>query len=274
MSRHSQACLVIFALCATYASSRDLSFTPVTIYLFNDDGVSGPVLKSAELEAQRIFEAAHIGILWRECTPAQDKAEVDPACHALRTPNHLNLRIVRGSARENDDVFGVAFLGADGAGAYSDVFYGSVEKLQDAGHGNVGRILGHVMAHEIGHLLIGSHAHSPWGIMAAKWHGEDLRRLEMGRLLFTAEQEKSIYRRLHAGSPEVTASETLTPVADRVQPAFFAKKMSRQRRLFGFPALLEGASIRFDRLIDKVISSTRFAICWPSVQSQLRWPRQ
>jgi hypothetical protein len=130
ISRHSQACLIILALCPIYASSSDLSFTPVTIDVFNDAGASGPVLQSAELEAQRIFESAHIRILWRDCTPAPDKAEVAPSCHALRDPNHLNLRIVRGSARENDDMLGIAFLGADGTGAYSDVFYGSVEKLR------------------------------------------------------------------------------------------------------------------------------------------------
>ena len=220
MSRHSQACLIVLALYTTYVSSSSKSLlTAVTVDVFNDAGVASPVLKSAEVEAQRIFEAAHIRILWRDCTPAQDKGEVDPACHALRAPNHLSLRIVRGSLRENDDVFGVAFLGADGTGAYSDVFYCSVEKLRNAEHSNLGRILGHVMAHEIGHLLIGSHAHSAWGIMAAKWHDQELQRLEMGRLLFTAEQEKLIYGRLHRGGQEVTRSRTLIPVADLGQPS-------------------------------------------------------
>jgi len=55
------------------------------------------------------------------------------------------------------------------------------------------------MAHEIGHLLIGSHAHAPWGIMAAKWHDQELRRLEMGTLFFSAEQEKLMYSRLPVG---------------------------------------------------------------------------
>jgi hypothetical protein len=202
MSRNGQVCLIVLTVCTTYASSSGRSLlAPVTVDVFNDARVASPVLKNAELEAKRIFDAAHIPILWRDCKPMRDKPEPDPACHALRAPNHLSLRIVPGSSNENGDVFGVAFLGTDGTGGYSDVFYGSVEKLREAGHRDIGRILGHVMAHEIGHLLIGSHAHSPWGIMCAKWHDEELKHLEMGTLFFTADQGKSIYARLHAGSP-------------------------------------------------------------------------
>jgi hypothetical protein len=173
----------------------------VTVEVFNDAGIASPILKSAELEASRIFDAAHVQIRWTNCTMAQDRSAADAGCHGSRAPNDLDLRIVSGSQKQNGDIFGVAFLGADGSGRYCDVFYGSVEKLREAGHSDVGRVLGHVMAHEIGHLLIGVHAHSQWGIMAAKWHNEEFKRLEMGTLFFNADQKKSIYSRLHAGSP-------------------------------------------------------------------------
>ena len=35
-------------------------------------------------------------------------------------------------------------------------------------------ILGHAAAHEIGHLLLGSNSHSPFGLMRARWSGQDL----------------------------------------------------------------------------------------------------
>lgn len=192
-------CIVVLCLCATYASSSSESL-PVRIDVFNDAGVAADVLKSAELEARRIFGSAHIEIQWRDCTAAQHEPPADPGCRAVRTPNHLSIRIVPGAQRQNQDVFGVAFLAADGEGGYSDVFYGSVRKLHKEGHGNEGRVLGHVMAHEIGHLLIGSHAHSPWGIMSAKWHAEELQRLERGNLFFTTEQANSIHRKLETSN--------------------------------------------------------------------------
>ncbi len=196
MARCAQACCIFLALFTSYASgSRQSSVVVVTVDIFNDAGVASSVLRNSELEAGRIFRAAHIDIRWRDCTPAQGRSEADPACRVLRSPSHLTLRIVPGSKEETRDIFGTAFLAADGTGCYSDVFYGSVEKLRSQRH-DVGRVLGYVMAHEIGHLLIGSHAHSPWGIMCANWHDEQLRLLEMGNLLFTAEQEKKIHSHL------------------------------------------------------------------------------
>ena len=209
MLRRIPACLTVLALCTihastSYASSSSTSLlTPVTVEVFNDAGVARPVLKSAELEAERIFEAAHIQIRWRDCLPAQGEP-AHSRCDDLRAPNDLSLRILPGANKQNDDVFGVAFLAANGTGTYSDVFYGSVERFCREGHDSIGRLLGHVIAHEIGHLLIGSHAHAPSGIMSARWQAQELLRLEMGTLFFTAEQKKSMYSRLHGGSTVIT----------------------------------------------------------------------
>jgi len=40
-------------------------------------------------------------------------------------------------------------------------------------HATISQILGHVIAHELGHLL-GSETHSPTGIMRADWNFKDL----------------------------------------------------------------------------------------------------
>jgi hypothetical protein len=49
-------------------------------------------------------------------------------------------------------------------------------------------ILGGVVAHELGHLLLGSNSHGHTGIMRAHWEHEQLRSLAMGNLLFTTEE--------------------------------------------------------------------------------------
>ena len=46
------------------------------------------------------------------------------------------------------------------------------------------------MAHELGHLLLGSTGHSDKGIMLARWEVNQVRQLMMGRLRFTPEQSK------------------------------------------------------------------------------------
>jgi len=73
--------------------------------------------------------------------------------------------------------------------------------LAGNGDASAGQILGHAMAHEIGHLLLNSSAHSPVGIMQGEWDKRELTHLQAGRLLFTSEQS-------HLMRAEVLARQT------------------------------------------------------------------
>jgi hypothetical protein len=48
------------------------------------------------------------------------------------------------------------------------------------------------MAHEIGHLLLGSNSHSATGIMRAQWSRKDLQRASLEILRFTPAQAERI----------------------------------------------------------------------------------
>ena len=52
----------------------------------------------------------------------------------------------------------------------------------------IGRILGEVIAHEIGHILLKPPSHSESGIMRPHWDLKDLRDMVYGDLIFTSEQ--------------------------------------------------------------------------------------
>ena len=43
--------------------------------------------------------------------------------------------------------------------------------MQCCNHSNVGYLLGVVVAHEVGHILLPAYSHSPSGIMRANWEG-------------------------------------------------------------------------------------------------------
>jgi hypothetical protein len=89
----------------------------------------------------------------------------------------------------------MAFLGPAGEGKYSDVFFRRIEAAC-ANRGSVARLLGTIAAHELGHLILGSHAHTYEGVMSAVWKDSVIRRMEMGSLLFTREQSGAIRARL------------------------------------------------------------------------------
>ena len=88
----------------------------------------------------------------------------NPPCGPNRAPFH----------DATSEVFGVAFLSDEGTGCYSDVFYDRAMELHADWHVGLSDILGSVMAHELGHLLLGSNSHSPAGVMRAHWQGEEL----------------------------------------------------------------------------------------------------
>jgi hypothetical protein len=56
-------------------------------------------------------------------------------------------------------------------------------------------MLGHAIAHEIGHVLLGTIDHSPSGIMKARWETADYRQAEMGLMKFTAREGEAIRKR-------------------------------------------------------------------------------
>jgi hypothetical protein len=160
----------------------------ITVAIYDDAQLSPRVLADAEDEATRIYQRAGIPILWIGCNRSKMDAKSDSRCQDPPSPIHLNLRIVPHARKSSDDIFGVAFLSPEGTGAYSDVFYDSVEQLDRDWHVGIARVLGHVMAHELGHLVLGSNAHSRQGIMCPSWHVDELHLLSMGALLFSEEQ--------------------------------------------------------------------------------------
>jgi hypothetical protein len=106
------------------------------------------------------------------------------------------LHIVPTGKTSSDLVFGLAFLDEDGRGKYGDVFYNRIAEAHHESGANLSLLLGTVAAHELGHLLLGSHAHSYAGVMTPVWRGDVLRRMDMGRLLFTPEQASVMKARI------------------------------------------------------------------------------
>ena len=100
---------------------------------------------------------------------------------ALRGPPAWRCASAPRSVSSAGEVFGVAFLSDEGTGCYSDVFYDRAMELHADWNVSLSDILGNVIAHELGHLLLGSNSHSRAGIMRAHWQGEELHRLSRGR---------------------------------------------------------------------------------------------
>jgi len=82
-----------------------------------------------------------------------------------------------------------------GNGDHAGVFLSRVRETaaRNVGIIDVSVLLGCVMSHEIGHLLLHSASHSSGGLMRADFRPEDLKKAEQRQLRFTPEQAESIH---------------------------------------------------------------------------------
>jgi len=201
--------LVLFAFWSSaWAGGSDSSTPTITILVYHQEGLSPRTLAAGEQQAAVILRKAGIETRWSDCSAGIKKT--DDGCRQLDVPAQFVVRIVPEPFGPTDTVFGVAFLGIDGTGKYSDVFWDRCEGMRRDSGVNSATLLGTVAAHEIGHLLLGSNAHSAIGIMAPHWEAEQLRHAGMGSLLFTPEQSARMRTRIRS---QQARGEEIQPVS-------------------------------------------------------------
>jgi hypothetical protein len=183
------------------AGTAHTDSSEIRVLVYNSAPASPTVLKGAEIEAARILRAAGIAVVWLNCSAHSNL--MNDSCRRGSASDEFVLHIVPDGKTANDFVFGLAFLDQEGTGKYSDVFLDRIEQAHRDFDLNMSRLLGAVAAHELGHLLLGSHAHSTTGIMTPRWEEDTLRSMNMGRLLFTHEQAARMQDRLETKTNEL-----------------------------------------------------------------------
>src|SRR2546430_2570599 len=111
--------------------------------------------------------------------PCQELEATDIWLRVLSEPTQNELQ---------DTVFGFAVVPV-----LATVYYEAVRHAKsDGAEFDIPIILGCAIAHEIGHLLLGSNSHSGSGVMKRRWDRKQFRQAMTGILLFTPEQTKRI----------------------------------------------------------------------------------
>ena len=166
----------------------------VPVFVSNSASVAERVVLDAERNAGGILHYAGVYVRWVNCgARASDVSEVQ--CREI-TKTDLVVRVIPHARTFGDDVFGVSFIDHD-AGTYADLFFEPIEQLHEQYKDiALAAILGDVLAHEIGHLLLGSNAHSRDGIMQPHWTKEQLYSAAMGRMRFSKEQAAKMRTRI------------------------------------------------------------------------------
>jgi hypothetical protein len=185
---------------SAWAKDQDSPLLNVWVSVFNDAQVPSEKLMEAERAASDVFARSGIVIDWLNCGHPTETAKEQAVCTEVGSPAHLEISILARSLNLKESTLGMSFQEADGAGCRADVFYAGIAHLEESGRAGSTLILGMVMAHELGHLLLGTNSHAPTGLMRAQWNDYDLIAARQGKLFFTREQSETLRTRLRAAS--------------------------------------------------------------------------
>jgi hypothetical protein len=127
--------------------------------------------------AANILRAAGIDVRWTDCKDrfSSNQHATSPVCLTPPNPDEVIVRFVSSPqpasrVTVSADSLGDAYVDtAAAAGSLATVYVDRVENMARAAGVDAGTLLGRVMAHEIGHLLLGTPTHRPSGLMRAQW---------------------------------------------------------------------------------------------------------
>lgn len=157
----------------------------VTVLVFNFKPAPSDILIKAENETARIFKQAGIHLRWRDCP-----TENEPC---LKGPGNVFFVAIMAGPVQNeflDTISGHASVTDHLATVYYDALPRARGKKTN--HSDTAAVLGSVMAHELGHLLLGGYGHSISGIMQAYWGVEQVQRALGSGLDFLPEEARNM----------------------------------------------------------------------------------
>jgi hypothetical protein len=206
MSRESKvSCIIGFLLSLSLqslvlASGRNLGRAPqnqrdtwsrpeqgirLTVLVHDYAHLPGQILTEAKDRANLIFRQAGVDVEWADCPLNDNEESLYPGCPQVLDATVLFLRIFPATAAKRNRS-GEAFVAA----RIANIFWNRVQERAQRLNVSAPRFLAHTLAHELGHLLLGSNSHSATGIMTAHWDARAMTRICQEGLYFNSHQSE------------------------------------------------------------------------------------
>src|SRR5262245_13878823 len=178
---------VFFGLGGARASTAGDDPVPIVVLVDNRASATPAALDQAGKEVVRIYRHAGMRVVWQTTPQGPD---VPAGSFTVRlmvragllpkpaTPSQFLMGAAPGGAI---DCGGLAFLFFDQA-----IEFSRVQPLAPA------LVMGTVVAHEIGHLLLRNRGHTSEGLMRASWSADDWQRASAGSLLFSRPESETM----------------------------------------------------------------------------------
>jgi hypothetical protein len=181
---------------------------PITIRVYNFAAISAGEIARAEQGADEIFARANVRLAWLDCTYVGGKP-ADPTCNAISGPSVLNLRLLPAQMEPKQGlpkgIFGFSLMSTTGGfSSTTNVYVDRVSTIADGRKYRQPVVLGAIIAHELGHLLLGIGSHSKAGLMSLPWGPKALTAADQGTLSFSKKESSQLEHAVEKRTTTVT----------------------------------------------------------------------
>jgi len=186
--------LLVAVVCPAALLAGEAEPTPtITILVYNNAPAPHDLLHAAEREAERIFSRAGVLVNWCDCSLGHADAASPGTCQEGWGEINVALRILAPIDRRShliDYHYRQEPLGFAISPGLASVYYDYRARFDERTVG-LPMILGGVIAHEVGHLLLGGQ-HSQQGIMQPELDSRQFSAAILRDLFFSEEESGDI----------------------------------------------------------------------------------
>jgi hypothetical protein len=180
------------------ADTHDVLFAPISVAVTTPVGSSEALLNQFFAEAEALWEPVGVAFDWHRVT-------------SMETPREWQLAVTIENPRDPPAALqgrlGWIFFAIGTPGRWIHLSQANAEELirrtptvpettLGAHESLVGRALGRAFSHEFVHYILKSEAHTPGGLMRAKWPSEQLLSIDRRGFALSPDQREAVLQRL------------------------------------------------------------------------------
>lgn len=162
--------LIVTAMLGTLAAE---THPTLIVRLYNTSGVPAAELVDARNVADAILRDTGMNVMFRQCGRRASPGDVVDLCDQPLQRSEVVVRIIDApefNATLHPEAYGLTYIVKEtNRGWLATVFSDRIHAAASRVGAEPGTLLGRVMAHEVGHLLLGSGYHGSAGVMRAEW---------------------------------------------------------------------------------------------------------
>ena len=200
--------LLASTVSATAADPGVMSDVRVTVRTYDVTDLPAETRATALATAADILRSAGVDVEWMECDGVFVRQGDNPCLAPLRR-TELSVRFVRFPPPPgHHGILPLGYALVDTrrqTGVLATMYVDRVAGLAATCEVDFGRLLGRAVAHEIGHLLLGTAQHADNGLMQAFWSRESIRGSADAQWVFTAREARGMRDALRVRAAEQVA---------------------------------------------------------------------